>query len=193
MPGVFTTTVSCPSLVVGEWVAIALHHRRRQTLLGTAEHHELSVSVNGVELTHAVAAPFPRSLNAAPLVMMRLGEALAGELGPIYFWGEGCGQLSPALQDALVEAHTGSAVRLLPTSASPTFAENATSKVFAVYHPAYSLTNSHEEAANGDETVTCCCPSLLGTAPSYLNGHHGARPVSGVSVRDALQVCVAEN
>ena len=30
--GISTTTVACPSLVAGEWVAIALHHQVRLTL-----------------------------------------------------------------------------------------------------------------------------------------------------------------
>lgn len=211
--GISTTTVACPSLVAGEWVAIALHHQVRETLAGGAasmtvtltppsfflqrrrggllgggqEHHELSVSVDGHEVARAIPCAFPRSLGAAPLVLARIGEALFGEVGPIYFFGEGCGPLPAALQAAFERVHTGGTVLLVPTTVTTSSPENPLSKAFAAYHPAYCRVEEGAGEAHGTSSSPLFfCPSLLGAAPSYISGHHAVRPIAGVGIRDAL-------
>jgi hypothetical protein len=87
--------VRAPGLRKGRWVQLYFHFCSVRQLLGGTR-SELMVWLDGAPLMLAPRTdlPFPAALasggeggGGAPLALLRFGEGMRGELGPIYVWG----------------------------------------------------------------------------------------------------------
>ena len=125
-------SAAAPSLEEGRWVSIYIDH---QLITGMASLRNggagslLRVFVDGAETLTSTKVPFPRALSAAPLALLRVGEGLYGEIGPIYFFDGHSEEsarngplgpfsqlpLSRRAQEALRAAHSGETVAVVPT------------------------------------------------------------------------------
>jgi hypothetical protein len=168
-PGVHKAVARCAALLPSRWVSVYLYIGRKKGLL-TGSTNECVVVVDGMEVIRTGDLPFPKNMASVPLTEATIGEDLEGEIGPVYFFGDGSGVLSSKAQLALTDAHTGDTVSLLPRALSrqgrvadlsdvPVGATGTTSPgpqqtkggddhtgvvvppPYALYHPAYCARN----------------------------------------------------
>lgn len=107
-PGFSSAIVDCHALVPNNWFSVHVYHRFTRGILGGGT-SELQIYVNNTLISVSSDVAYPRSLASNPLSFVRFGEALEGEIGALYLFGESMNgtPLSSAAQTDLTKSHTG--------------------------------------------------------------------------------------
>ena len=206
-----TTSASAPSLTTNRWVSIHVHHRVLSwgsSIIAGGANAELSVFVDGRCVLNKARAPYPKGLSIAPLALLRVGEGLCGEVGPVYLFNGSPVERSPLetnplplslkAQGALVMAHTGDTLALGPLSQSlaqtSSFQEDLepVPTPYSAFSPicCSALFEGTEGPSLLDgDTISCVHPDVSGTsgAGAILVGVNGVTAFSATNVRDTLR------